>query len=103
MKSEKMIYRPWSCIFCNESFKDKERALLHEYDCPYNPSNRTCDTCQHSIYNYPVNAYGEPVMECKVNRDDVWRSNCDKWEGEKPASRFNSKRNQEVNSKGEKL
>ena len=39
------------CDHCNKGFWNKAKAIKHERDCYYDPSNKCCGTCKHLYYD----------------------------------------------------
>lgn len=35
----------WKCTHCDASNSDKEKVIIHEKKCRFNPANKTCWTC----------------------------------------------------------
>ena len=72
-------------LFGEIEFRPPSKCQGHADVPGHGPKGETCGTCQHIVR---VRGGSRNYLKC---------------EGEKPASRFNSERNPEVNSKGEKL
>ena len=82
----------YECEYCHNQgengYTEPDACLLHESKCNYNPKNKTCATCKH--YGYATtpeqSMKWRPDFGCHVFGDQVWRTQCKKWEHNKPAA-----------------
>lgn len=81
--------------FGHAGFDTPVQCLEHEKTCAYNPTNRTCSTCRHFDFaTRPEHDNWKPPgtgtyeheddipqpMGCHVYNDQVYRTQCEKWE-----------------------
>ena len=74
----------YSCDYCGETFLTKSRCFHHEYDCEYNPKNKTCTTCKNWYFDVSAGMImddGEPEGEpkCKLPEFEPFNRTCDGW------------------------
>lgn len=68
--------RVWKCNFCSHTGKDGDHVQRHEDGCTFNPSNKTCYTCDNRING----VYYDSSDECKIHDMSYF---CDVSDGDK--------------------
>ena len=72
----------YECEYCanqnSPGYRDALVCQRHEYECNYNPTNKTCSTCKHLDYA-PNDEWGEDELGCLIFKDTKFRKQCDKW------------------------
>ena len=83
----------YECEHCHNSgdngWRDPDACLRHESKCDYNPKNKTCATCKHYDYASTTEQrmkWREPDFGCLIFGDQTWRTQCEKWQHNKPAA-----------------
>ena len=74
----------YECEYCanqnSPGFRDAAVCQRHEYECNYNPTNKTCSTCKH--HDIVVDDYDDDIYDnwCPIFKDSTFRKQCDKYE-----------------------
>ena len=73
------MHQTWKCDFCTHTNSDPKKVELHEKECTFNPSKKSCYTCKFCYEDgAPISGYYN-ACEKEMSTIEGEDGNCSEW------------------------